>query len=109
GSHVLRSAGGSRQGGGRGPARAEAGEALHGRQAAPTRPAEEPPGRPRSSKVGVLPTFRMCSTPPQQPSKEVIMPKSKTAGVTRRQILKAGGAATFAGYAVGGAQGTRQA
>ncbi|HKA60863.1 MAG TPA: dienelactone hydrolase family protein [Methylomirabilota bacterium] len=29
------------------------------------------------------------------------MPKSKTAGVTRRQILKAGGAATFAGYAVG--------
>jgi carboxymethylenebutenolidase len=43
----------------------------------------------------------MCSTSPQQPSKEVIMPKSKTAGVTRRQILKAGGAATFAGYAVG--------
>jgi carboxymethylenebutenolidase len=43
----------------------------------------------------------MCSTSPQQPSKEIIMPKSKTAGVTRRQILKAGGAATFAGYAVG--------
>ena len=30
------------------------------------------------------------------------MPKSKAAGLTRRQMLKVGGAATFAGYAVGG-------
>lgn len=29
------------------------------------------------------------------------MPKTKTAGLTRRQMLKAGGVATFAGYAVG--------
>ncbi len=29
------------------------------------------------------------------------MPKSKAAGLTRRQMLKVGGAATFAGYAVG--------
>lgn len=29
------------------------------------------------------------------------MPKSETAGLTRRQVLKAGGAATFVGYAVG--------
>ena len=32
---------------------------------------------------------------------EVTMPKSKAAGLTRRQMLKVGGAATFAGYAVG--------
>lgn len=29
------------------------------------------------------------------------MPRSRTAGLTRRQMLKVGGAATFAGYAVG--------
>ena len=29
------------------------------------------------------------------------MPKPKAAGLTRRQALKVGGAATFAGYAVG--------
>src|SRR5437660_9894547 len=29
------------------------------------------------------------------------MPKSKASGLTRRQMLKVGGAATFAGYAVG--------
>jgi len=29
------------------------------------------------------------------------MPRSKAAGLTRRQVLKVGGAATFAGYAVG--------
>lgn len=29
------------------------------------------------------------------------MPKSKAAGLTRRQMLKVGGTATFAGYAVG--------
>ena len=29
------------------------------------------------------------------------MSKTKTAGLTRRQMLKAGGVATFAGYAVG--------
>src|SRR5712691_11027924 len=38
---------------------------------------------------------------PQHTAKEVIMPKSKAAGLTRRQMLKVGGAATFAGYAVG--------
>jgi carboxymethylenebutenolidase len=38
---------------------------------------------------------------PQHKAKEVIMPKSKAAGLTRRQMLKVGGAATFAGYAVG--------
>src|SRR6266850_1718586 len=39
--------------------------------------------------------------PPQQPFKEALMPKSKAAGLTRRQVLKAGAATTFAGYAVG--------
>jgi dienelactone hydrolase len=29
------------------------------------------------------------------------MPEAKAAGLTRRQVLKAGGAATFAGYAAG--------
>src|SRR5262245_54829232 len=37
------------------------------------------------------------------------MPKSKAAGLTRRQVLKAGGAATFAGYAVGVEKALRQA
>jgi carboxymethylenebutenolidase len=39
--------------------------------------------------------------PPQHKAKEIIMPKSKAAGLTRRQMLKVGGAATFAGYAFG--------
>src|SRR5258708_6756564 len=34
-------------------------------------------------------------------NKEAAMPKSKAAGLTRRQMLKVGGAATFAGYAGG--------
>src|SRR4030095_11594379 len=71
------------------------------RQVVATRPVGEPPGRPRSSESGDPPTFRMCGTSPEQLSQEGIMPKSKTVSVTRRQILKDGGAATFAGYAVG--------
>jgi carboxymethylenebutenolidase len=43
----------------------------------------------------------MRGTSPQHRTKEVTMPKSKAAGLTRRQVLKAGGAVTFAGYAVG--------
>jgi hypothetical protein len=39
----------------------------------------------------------MRVTSSQQPLKEAIMPKSKAAGLTRRQMLKVGGAATFAG------------
>src|SRR5690348_290836 len=33
--------------------------------------------------------------------KEAIMPRMKVKGLTRRDMLKVGGAATFAGYAVG--------
>src|SRR6266852_1703773 len=43
----------------------------------------------------------MRARPSPEPIKEVLMPKSKAAGLTRRQMLKVGGAATFAGYAVG--------
>jgi carboxymethylenebutenolidase len=45
-------------------------------------------------------TMRVIS-PQQPPTKEAIVPKSKAAGLTRRQMLKVGSVATFAGYAVG--------
>jgi len=40
----------------------------------------------------------MRATPPQQQPKEVIVPRSKAASLTRRQGLKVGAATTFADY-----------